>query len=56
MINGPFPVNQITAAANDASLAVVTAGNPLSAGGAQDWKYDNTTGEIIINTAGYDGF
>ena len=53
-IKGGFPKNQITAAANDGTVAVQTAGTALSAGGAQDWKYDNTTGEFIINTTGYD--
>lgn len=56
MLKSPFPTNQITAAANDATLAVVTAGTALTASGAQDWKYDSTSGEIIINTSGYDGF
>ncbi len=56
MLKSPFPVNQIAAAANDATLSVVTAGTALTASGAQDWKYDNTTGEIIINTSGYDSF
>ncbi len=53
-LKGPFPTNQITAAANDATVAVVSAGTPLSALGAQDWRYDNTTGDLIINTAGFD--
>ena len=53
-IKGAFPKNQIAAAANDATISVQTAGTALSAGGAQDWKYDNTTGEFIINTTGYD--
>lgn len=53
-IKGAFPKNQITAAANDASVAVVSAGTPLAASGAQDWRYDNTTGEFIINTTGFD--
>ena len=54
MLKGPFPVNQITAAANDGSLAVVTAGTALTASGVQDWKYDSTTGEIIINLSAYE--
>ena len=52
-INGAFPKNQISAATNDASVKVETNGNPLVASGAQDWKYDNQTGEIIINLAAY---
>ena len=56
MLKGPFPTNQITAAVNDASLVVVTAGTALSASGVQDWRYDSTSGEIILNTAGYDSF
>lgn len=53
-IKGAFPKNQVTGAAADATVAVVSAGSPLSASGAQDWRYDNTTGEFIINTTGYD--
>lgn len=56
MLKGPFPKNQISAAANNATLSVVTAGTALSAGGAQDWKYDSTSGEVIINTSGYDTY
>ncbi|MFN0195849.1 MAG: type II secretion system protein [Planctomycetaceae bacterium] len=51
-LQGPFPTNQIPEAANDASISVVTAGTPLTVSGAQDWKYDNVTGECIINTTG----
>ena len=53
-LKGPFPKNQISAASSDSTVAVLTAGLPLTASGAQDWKYDNTTGDLIINTAGYD--
>lgn len=53
-IKGAFPKNQVTAAANDATVSVLALGTPLSASGAQDWKYDNVSGEFIINTAGYD--
>lgn len=53
-LQGPFPKNQISAAANDATVKVETGGLPLSASGAEDWKYDNVTGEFIINTAGFD--
>jgi len=56
MLKGPFPKNQIAAAANDGTLAVETAGTALSVGGVQDWKYDSTSGEIIINTTGYDSY
>jgi len=52
-IKGAFPKNQIADATNDASVNVVTSGNPLSASGTDDWKYDNQTGEIIINLAAY---
>ncbi len=52
-LQGPFPINQIPEAANDGTISVATAGTPLTVSGAQDWKYDNTTGEIIINTTGF---
>jgi general secretion pathway protein G len=52
-IKGAFPKNQISDASNDASVTVVTSGNPLSASGVSDWKYDNQTGELIINLAAY---
>lgn len=52
-VKGAFPKNQISAASNDASVTVVTAGNPLAASGTSDWKYDNQTGELIINLAAY---
>lgn len=56
MLKGPFPKNQIAAAANDASISIVTDGTALSASGAHDWKYDSTSGELIINTTGYDSY
>ena len=55
-IKGRFPRNQITGAANDGTVSVVALGLPLTALGAEDWKYDNTTGDLIINTAGFDTF
>ncbi|MCH7687072.1 MAG: hypothetical protein IH899_10395 [Planctomycetes bacterium] len=53
---GPFPKNPLTAAAGDRSVSVQTTGTALAAGGGQDWKYDNVTGEFIINTTGFDTF
>lgn len=53
-LRGPFPKNQLSAAAGDRSITIVSDGTPLAAGGAGDWKYDSTTGEIIINTTGFD--
>ncbi len=53
-LRGPFPKNQITGAAGDGSITIVSDGDPLTAGGVGDWKYDNSTGEIIINSAGFD--
>ncbi|MCA9071545.1 MAG: prepilin-type N-terminal cleavage/methylation domain-containing protein [Planctomycetaceae bacterium] len=53
-LRGAFPSNQLPAAANDGSVRVETAGTALSASGAQDWAYDNSTGEFIINTSGFD--
>lgn len=55
-LQGPFPKNPLTAAAGDRSVSVQTTGVALAAGGAQDWKYDNVTGEFIINTTGFDTF
>lgn len=52
-IKGVFPKNHIKGAAGDATVSVVSAGTALAASGAQDWKYDNTTGELIINTDGF---
>lgn len=52
-IQGQFPINQISDAANDGSVAVDTAGTALAVSGTQDWKYDSTSGEFIINTTGY---
>ena len=53
-LRGPFPVNQLPGASKDASVLVTTAGTPLTASGTQDWAYDNTTGQFIINTSGFD--
>ncbi len=56
-LKGPFPLNPLTAATGvERSVKVVTAGTPLTASGTEDWKYDNTTGDFIINTAGFDTF
>ena len=53
-LKGSFPRNPLTAAAGDRSVSVQTTGTALTASGAQDWKYDNSTGDFIINTAGFD--
>ena len=53
-LRGPFPFNQLPAAAHDATVRVTTTGTALSASGAQDWAYDNVSGEFIINTTGFD--
>ncbi len=53
-LRGPFPLNQIPDAAHDGTIRVTTTGTALSASGTQDWAYDNTTGEFIINTSGFD--
>lgn len=53
-LRGPFPLNQLPDAAHDGSIRVQTSGTDLSASGAQDWAYDNTTGQFIINTSGFD--
>jgi prepilin-type N-terminal cleavage/methylation domain-containing protein len=53
-LRGPFPTNQLPAAANDTTVRVQTTGTALTANGAQDWAYDSTTGEFIINTSGFD--
>ena len=55
-LQGPFPLNPLTAAVGDRSVKVETSGAALTASGAQDWKYDNTTGDFIINTTGFDTF
>ncbi len=55
-LKGPFPSNPLTDAAGDRTVSVQTSGAALTASGPQDWKYDNTTGDFIINTAGFDTF
>ena len=55
-LRGPFPKNTLTAAEGDRSVKVKTEGDPLSASGDEDWKYDNSSGELIINTTGYDSY
>lgn len=55
-VKNPFPKNQLSAAANDASVGVQTSGAALSADDLTDWRYDNQTGEFIINTSGYETF
>ena len=56
-LKGPFPLNPLTAATGtERSVKVETAGTALTASGAEDWKYDNTTGDFIINTTGFDQF
>jgi general secretion pathway protein G len=54
VLAGAFPKNQITAAASDATVKVEDSANALSASGAEDWKYNKQTGELIINTSGFD--
>lgn len=53
-LQGPFPINQHADAAGDGTVRIQTTGAALSASGDQDWAYDNTTGEIILNTSGFD--
>jgi prepilin-type N-terminal cleavage/methylation domain-containing protein len=53
-LRGPFPLNQLSDAAHDGTVRVQTSGSALSASGSQDWAYDNSTGEFIINTSGFD--
>ena len=50
---GKFPQNQLPGQAERGRVQVETAGVPLTPSGTRGWKYDNTTGEFIINTAGY---
>lgn len=52
-IKGVFPKSHVKGATGDASVAVVSDGTPLTASGTQDWKFDNTTGEFIINDANF---
>jgi general secretion pathway protein G len=54
VLAGAFPKNQITAAANDATVKVEDSASAITASGAQDWKYNKQTGEFIINTTGFD--
>ncbi|MGH7201334.1 MAG: response regulator [Planctomycetaceae bacterium] len=52
----PFPRNQLSNAPGDGTITIQTSGNPLTVGGNTDWKYDNVTGEFIINTSGFEAF
>jgi general secretion pathway protein G len=55
-LRGTFPGCPVGSAAALNGVTVVTAGTPLTgnsdASPANGWKYDNTTGEIIINFSG----
>jgi general secretion pathway protein G len=53
-LKGQYPTNQISGTTNNANVTVSTAGTALSAGGTTGWKYDKTSGELIINTTGFD--
>lgn len=50
---GPYPAVKLAAATGDGSVAVQTTGAALAVSGTQDWKYDNSTGELIINLTGF---
>ncbi len=54
-----FPKCPVGTAANPNGVNVVSAGTPLSGNGDAaptcGWKYDHTTGEIIINDTATDG-
>ena len=51
-LRGQFPSCPVGANKN-ANVGVQTTGTALSAGGTTGWKYDNQTGEFIINDAAY---
>jgi general secretion pathway protein G len=53
-LRGPFPLNQLPDAEHDGSVRVQTTGTALSVSGTQDWAYDSTTGDFIINTSGFE--
>lgn len=53
-LKGQYPTNQISGTTNNANVTVSSAGTALSAGGTTGWKYDKTSGELIINTTGFD--
>jgi general secretion pathway protein G len=52
-LSGPFPKSQLSAAANNANVGVQVTGTALGLGGTEDWKFDNVSGEFIINTTGF---
>lgn len=53
-LRGDFPTSPV--GAGDGSVTIVSAGAALSAADAGDWRYDDTTGEFIADTSGFDGF
>lgn len=55
-LQGRFPRNQLSGVGEPGKVRVVTAGVPLSPSGPRGWQYDNTTGEFIINTSGYEQY
>ena len=57
-LRGTFPKSQAPGVTAGATVSIKTAGTPLPAqvDGTSGWMYDNTTGEFIINQAGYEAF
>lgn len=52
-LKGAFPVNQVSSATGNGSVSVQVTGAALTQGGTSDWKYDNVTGDFIINSTGF---
>jgi len=52
-LNGPFPVVQV--GANQNATVVQTTQSPIAApeAGGAGWAYNETTGNIVVNDAGY---
>lgn len=52
-LSGPYPANKLAAATGNSSVGVQTTGAALAVSGATDWRYDNVSGELIINVTGF---
>ena len=56
-LRGQFPKNQIASAAKDGTVIVETDGSGVQfPSGAEDWRYDNQDGTLIINLSGYETY
>lgn len=55
-LQGRFPENQLPGPSEPRKVKMETTGAPLKPGGSRGWRYDNVTGEFIINVSGYEKY